>query len=173
MTKIAIVCGYGNTLNENIKNYINSVVDYVTQEHLSTLILSGGYTCNDQISEAKLMAQLISDRTDQVNLVLEEEAMTTVHNLLYANKILVNWTEPVEELYIFCDRVKYTKVYWLSRLIFSDRVVKIIKFYGKTENLFVDLIQIPSTLIQGLAVIFPKIDKKILVLKQKWLNKYK
>lgn len=173
MMKLGIVCGYGNILDENLRIYINSVVDCAMQQNLSSLILSGGYTYNDKISEARLMAQLVSDRTHTIHLVLEEKALTTLHNLLYSKEILQNLNEPVEELYIFCDRIRFAKVYWLSRLIFSGQSVKIIKFSGKKENLLVYLMQIPSALFQGLGVVFPRIEKQILINKQKWFDKYR
>jgi hypothetical protein len=171
--KMGIVCGYGNICDENLKSYIDNVVKYACQNEISVLILTGGYTfTKSNISEAKLMSELVLQYTDKLLIYLEEESITTLHNLLYAKDLIEKLNLTAIELYIFCDTIRELKVKILGKIIFDSEFKKVVS-YGRVEPLIVYLMQIPSILFQSLGAFFPLLAKKILVDKQQWINKYR
>ncbi|MEQ8468648.1 ElyC/SanA/YdcF family protein [Coleofasciculus sp. E1-EBD-02] len=171
--KVGIVCGYGSHLDNQLKRYVNSVMEYALKNEINYLIFSGGYTFKDSTtSEAMLMSSLIDQPTQAINIVLEERALTTLHNLLYAQEIIEFFKFNQYELYIFCDQVRFVKVYILSKLIFNETKVNLIKF-RRQEALLAYIMQIPSIFYQGLGAVSPSWEKKLLIAKQKWINKYR
>ncbi|WP_254174025.1 ElyC/SanA/YdcF family protein [Planktothrix pseudagardhii] len=172
--KIGIVCGYGNIVDDNLKNYIDLVIFYITEDKIDKLILSGGCSfTGSNISEAQLMKELIRTKILDIDICLEEESLTTLHNLLYSKRFLDNLEYyQIQAIYIYCDQVRYFKINCLAKIIFRDDPVKIIKLQRKEKPL-IYLAQIPSLFIQCLAAIFPNIEKHILINKKKWIQKYR
>jgi hypothetical protein len=171
--KIGIVCGYGNVLDENLTNYVNFVISYIKQSKIDTLILSGGCTfTSSNISEAKLMNQLIEPEKLGINIYLEEASLTTLHNLLYSKPYLDSCREQPDLVYIYCDQVRQLKLYCLAKIILKDFRIKVIAIPRK-EKLVYYFLQIPSILIQCMGAIFPLIENLILVNKQNWIKKYR
>jgi len=171
--RIGIVCGYGSNLDEQLKQYVSSIMEYAIKHKINSLIFSGGYTFKKStISEARLMASLIVQPNSDTTILLEEKALTTLHNLIYSKKILESLNEKEYELFIFCDQVRFIKVNLLSKILFKDKNIKIIKVSRK-ELLAAYILQIPSIFYQGLGAIYPKFEKKILLSKQKWIDKYR
>ena len=171
--KVGIVCGYGSHLDNQLKRYVNSVMEYALKNEINHLIFSGGYTFKDSTtSEAMLMSSLIDQPTQTINIVLEERALTTLHNLLYAQEIIESLNFNQYELYIFCDQVRFIKIYVLSKLIFNKSKVNLIKF-RRQEAFLAYIMQIPSILYQSLGAVSPGWEKKLLIAKQKWINKYR
>jgi hypothetical protein len=171
--KIGIICGYGNVLDENLTNYVNFVISHIKQSKIDRLILSGGCTfTSSNISEAKLMKQLMEREKLKVDIYLEEASLTTLHNLLYSKPYLDSCGEQPEIVYIYCDQVRQLKLYCLAKIIFKDFRIKVIPIPRK-EKLVYYFLQIPSILIQCLGAIFPTIEKQILVNKQNWIKKYR
>lgn len=173
MKKLGIVCGYGNFLDKNIQNYVNSIVEFTTHNQIYNLILSGGSTFkSSNVSEANLMSTLVREQSSNFNLILEENALTTLHNLLYSAKLIEQLNLSPETLYIFCDDIRFTKVKLLSKIIFRGKSVKVIKF-GREEPNWVYIMQIPSTIFQIAGVLFPSLESKLLLAKKTWINKYR
>lgn len=172
--KVGIVCGYGNIVDENLKNYIDLVICYIMENKIDQLILSGGCSfTKSNISEAQLIKELIRTKILDIDIFLEEESLTTLHNLLYSKRFLDNLeNNKIQDIYIYCDQVRYFKINCLAKIIFRDYPVKIIKLQRK-ENLWIYLVQIPSLFIQCLGAIFPDIEKQILINKKKWIQKYR
>lgn len=172
MIKIGIVCGYGSVLDENLKKYVNSVIEYALKNQISTLILSGGHTSKESaISEAKLMLDLCQKQNLCLTFVLEEKSITTLHNLLYAKQIIDEFKLDRKEVYIFCDNVRFMKVNLISRIIFQGESTRVIKFSRK-EHPIMYIVQLPSAFIQCLGAIFPTVERKILLYRQDWIDKY-
>jgi len=171
--KVGIVCGYGNILDENLKQYVRGVITSALEQNLSAIILTGGCTFKrSTVSEAKLMFEMISEQNTNLQILLEENALTTLHNLLYSKQIIAASNLDIEALYIFCDHARSIKIYLLSKILFNDKIVRLIKI-GRSENPLIYLMQIPSTFVQCLGVFFPNMEKKILMDKQNWINKYR
>lgn len=171
--KVGIVCGYGSHLDNQLKRYVNYVMKYALKNEINYLIFSGGYTFKDSTtSEAMLMSSLIDQPTQTINIVLEERALTTLHNLFYAKEIIESLKLNQYELYIFCDQVRFFKVCVLSKLIFKESKINLIKF-RRQEAFIAYIMQIPSILYQSLGAVSPEWEKKLLIAKQKWINKYR
>ena len=169
--KIGIVCGYGSVLDENLKKYINCVIEYAIKNQITTLILSGGHTSKKSaISEAKLMLDFCQKPNSCLIFVLEEKSITTLHNLLYAKQIIDGFKSEKKEVYIFCDNVRFMKVNLMSRIIFRGESTRVIKIARK-EHPIMYIVQLPSTFIQCLGVIFPIVEKKIFIHRQNWIDK--
>jgi DUF218 domain len=167
--KAAIVCGYGNIIDDNLLQYINSVVNHIKQYQIHTLILSGGCSFTQStVSEAELMQQLIREKLPDINIILETQALTTLHNCLYSKEKLNDID--VEHIYIFCDRIRWLKTFLLSKMIFKTYFYKIIPI-GRKENILIYLMQFPSMIVQILAVIFPIFEKLVFQSKKTWIQK--
>lgn len=171
--RIGIVCGYGSNLDEQLKQYVNSVMKYAIAHKINNLIFSGGYTFKKStISEARLMSSLIVEPRSDITILLEEKALTTLHNLIYSKELTESLNEKEYDLYVFCDQVRFIKAYLLSKILFKHRNIKIIKVARK-EVLTAYILQIPSIFYQALGAIYPSFEKKILLSKQKWIDKYR
>ncbi len=118
------------------------------------------------------MKDIIKQQNQQINIWLEPEAITTLHNLLRSKELIDRLQLETQELYIFCDRARFIKVYLLAQIIFKNTNIKVIRF-GRQEPYIIYLIQIPSTILQILGAFFPKIEKKLLQNKQNWIDKYR
>ena len=168
---LGIVCGYDIILDKNLIKYLKNVINISEKNQIYNLILSGGYTSKkSNISEARLMFDFIQNQNRQFNLILEEESLTTLHNLLEAKRIIDNLGISCDILYIFCDDVRFIKVSLLSKIIFKSQCIKVINLARK-EPIIWYFVQIPSTVFQVLGAMFPLIEKKILLSKKEWLNK--
>jgi len=167
---LGIVCGYGVSLENDLERYADSISEFLDSKKIDSLILCGGYTVEQSdYSEAGLMQQLLQERGVKQQLFLEEKSVTSLHNLLFAREIIENYNEPIQSVYILCDSARKFKIYCLSKIIFSDFVVKIIPF-GRKEFILIYLIQLPSTLIQSLGAIFPELSDTLFA-SRKNLNK--
>jgi len=165
---IGIVCGYGVSLENDLERYADSISEFLGSEKIDSLILCGGYTVEQSdCSEAGLMQQLLRQRGVSQQFFLEQESVTSLHNLLFARKILENYNEPIQSICIFCDSARNFKIYCLSKIVFNDYVVKVVSF-GRKEFMLIYLIQLPSTLIQSLGAIFPGLSNTLFVSRNNW-----
>lgn len=125
MRSVGIVCGYD--LNEDLPGYMRSVAPLIARENLDFVILSGGRTSpRSHHSEAWVMAghlREILPKLPQPELVLEEHAMTTLENLIFARGLAERYAGVVARFVVFCDRVHRRKVAALAKLILGARAV--------------------------------------------------
>ena len=164
--KLGIVCGYSSLLDENLITYLENVITVSEENQIYNLILSGGYTSKKlELSEARLMFEFIQKQKGGLKLILEEESLTTLHNLLLSRKIINDLRISYDYLYIFCDNVRFVKVYLLSKIIFKDQCIEVIRLSRK-EPVYWYFMQIPSTVFQILGLFFPCMEKIILLLRR-------
>lgn len=164
--KLGIVCGYSSILDKNLITYLENVITVSQENQIYNLILSGGYTSKKlELSEARLMFEFIQKQKGGLNLILEEESLTTLHNLLLSRKIINDLSISYDYLYIFCDNVRFVKVYLLSKIIFKDQCIEVIRLSRK-EPIYWYFMQIPSTIFQILGLFFPSVEKIILLLRR-------
>ncbi len=120
MRSVGIVCGYD--LNDDLPGYVRSVAPLIARENLDFVILSGGRTSpRSNHSEAWVMAGHLRGIVPAPSLVLEEHAMTTLENLIFARGLAEHHAGVVARFVVFCDRVHRRKVASLSRLILGAR----------------------------------------------------
>jgi hypothetical protein len=170
--KIGIVCGYGIISDERLHRYLHAVSTYATEQHIELLILSGGYTVKGaKRTEARVMREVIQQETSGFQIILEEESISTLHNLVYSKQILGQFCIPGDHLYIFCDYVRFMKVTCLAKILFKEYAVRVVKFERK-EPLFIYMLQIPFTVLQCLGALFPAIEKKIMQCRRYWMEKW-
>jgi hypothetical protein len=146
---IGIVCGYGVSLENDLETYADSISLFLSSSNIDKLILCGGYTVENSLySEAGLMRDLLQQRKVDQELILEESSVTSLHNLLFSKEILENIAYPLQEIY-------------------SNYSVKVISF-GRKELALMYLVQIPSTVIQALAAVFPGLSDTLSTSRSKW-----
>src|SRR5437763_2395730 len=122
MRSVGIVCGYD--LNDDLHDYVKSVAPLIERENLDFVILSGGRTSPlSHHSEAWVMAAHLREILPNPELVLEEHAMTTLENLIFARGLAEHHAGVVARFVGFCDRVHRRKVAALSRLILGARTI--------------------------------------------------
>jgi len=158
--KIGIICGYGVILDENLKGYLNSVLEYLEIHNINTIILSGGRTGrHSNMSEAQIMSDFIKAKTN-IKILKEENSFKTSQNLHYSKRIIDNLKFSKYKIFLFCDYLRFIKVLLLSNIIFKNIETKVIRIKRK-EKFIVYLIQIPSTFFQLLDVIYNNVIRKI------------
>jgi hypothetical protein len=122
MRSVGIVCGYD--LNDELPGYVTSVAPLIARENLDFVILSGGRTSpRSHHSEAWMMARYLRETLPMPEVVLEEHAMTTLENLLFARALAEHRVEAIARFVVFCDRVHQRKVAALAKLILGARAV--------------------------------------------------
>jgi len=122
MRSVGIVCGYD--LNDGLHDYVKSVAPLIERENLDFVILSGGRTSpRSHHSEAWVMAGHLRKLLAGAELVLEEHAMTTLENLIFARGLAEHHAGVVARFVVFCDRVHRRKVAALAKLILGARAI--------------------------------------------------
>ena len=165
--KIGIVCGYGLEVDWRLRQYLAGVLEYALEHKLDTLILSGGYTMKGaEESEARVLWRVMRPQISAFQVFYEERSLSTLHNLLYSAKLIEERSLAVKQLYIFCDRLRFLKVFCLSKIIFKGDKVRIVTFERK-EPLLMYLMQIPFTVLQCLGAVCPPVEKSILSVRRK------
>ncbi|MGA8810169.1 MAG: ElyC/SanA/YdcF family protein, partial [Thermoanaerobaculia bacterium] len=102
MRSVGIVCGYD--LNDGLPDYVKSVAPLIARENLDFVILSGGRTSpRSHHSEAWVMAGHLRKILASPELVLEEHAMTTLENLIFARGLAEHHAGVVARFVVFCD----------------------------------------------------------------------
>ena len=115
MTTIAIVCGYD--LHSDLREYVRRVAAVIDEEHCDALVLSGGRTSPTiDDSEAQAMTRALAEHLPDHLVVLEERAMTTLDNIVFARE-MAERLFPVRRYVVTCDRVHSLKVRALSALL--------------------------------------------------------
>ena len=119
MTTIAIVCGYD--LHSDLRDYVSHVATVLDSERCDALILSGGRTSSTiDDSEAQAMTRALAEHLVDPVVVLEERAMTTLENIVFAREIAVRLF-PVRRYVVTCDRVHAAKVIALCAILLRKR----------------------------------------------------
>src|SRR5258708_31196321 len=121
MTLIGIVCGYD--LNEDLPAYVNGVAGALAGEQCDVVIVSGGPTSPvTPHSEAWRIAEGVQARMPDLEILLEERALTTLDNLVFARAIARHTFEPIDGFVVFCDSAHARKVRLLSPMILGPTV---------------------------------------------------
>ena len=151
MTTVAIVCGYD--LHTDLRDYIRRVVGVLDAEKCDALILSGGRTSPTiDDSEAQAMTRALSEHVTDHLVILEERAMTTLENLLFAREIAERLF-PVRRYIVTCDRVHAPKVFALSAILLRRRFR--VHPVGRKVPLRVTLFEPVSLIFEVVAAIVP------------------
>ncbi|MCP4403001.1 MAG: hypothetical protein GY801_37565 [bacterium] len=163
---IGLVCGYGMETDPRLRQYLAEVLDYASEHELEMLILSGGYTLEDaEEPEARVMWRVMQPDISGFHVLFEERSISTLHNLLYSAQLIREQALPVQKLYIFCDWVRFLKVFCLSKIIFKRSDAQVVTF-KREEPLLMYLMQIPFTALQCLGAVCPPFEKCLLRVRQ-------
>jgi len=156
MRSVGIVCGYD--LNDDLPGYVRSVAPLIARENLDFVILSGGRTSpRSDHSEAWVMAGHLREMLTAPMIVLEEHAMTTLENLIFARGLAEHHAGAVARFVVFCDRVHRRKVAALSRLILGARAI--VHCVDREVSLRVRLFEPASHLIEAVVARAPRLRK--------------
>lgn len=151
MTTIAIVCGYD--LHSDLRDYVRRVAEILDAEHCDALVLSGGRTsATIDDSEAQAMTRALSEHLTDHLVILEERAMTTLENILYARD-LAEHLFPVRQYVVTCDRIHAPKVMALSAILLRHRFR--VRAVPRKVPLKVTLFEPVSFVVEVVAAIFP------------------
>lgn len=156
MRSVGIVCGYD--LNDGLHDYVKSVAPLIERENLDFVILSGGRTSpRSHHSEAWVMAGHLRKLLAGAELVLEEHAMTTLENLIFARGLAEHHAGVVARFVVFCDRVHRRKVAALAKLILGARAIVHSVDHDVAHR--VRLFEPVSHLIEAVVAHFPPLRK--------------
>lgn len=123
MTRVGVVCGYD--LNNDLPAYVEGVARELSRVHCDVVIFSGGQTSPvTWHSEAWTIADGVHALLPELEIILEERAMTTLDNLLFAHAIAERSYPGVALDYaVFCDSAHARKVGILARKILGERAI--------------------------------------------------
>ena len=156
MRSVGIVCGYD--LNDDLPGYVRSVAQLIARENLDVVILSGGRTSpRSRHSEAWVMARHLREIVPLPNLVLEEHAMTTLENLIFARGLAEHHAGVVARFVVFCDRVHQRKVATLAKLILGARAI--VQSVDRDVAAGVRLFEPISHLIEAVVAVVPRLRR--------------
>ena len=157
--KIGIVCGYGIVPDERLVAYVRRVVACASAQQLDTLVLCGGRTVRGvEQTDAATLRDLLGEDAARFQIVLEEASISTLHNLLYARQRIAANRMPVESLSIFCDTLRFMKVFCLSKILFRAYPTRVIGVYRR-EPFWMYALQIPFTLLQCAGALCPSLER--------------
>jgi uncharacterized SAM-binding protein YcdF (DUF218 family) len=153
---VGIVCGYD--LNADLAGYVSSIAPLIKAERLDLLIVSGGRTSRDHhSSEAWVISQGLANILPPDRVLLEEDAMTTLENLVFARGLAEEYGELVERFTVFCDRVHHRKVRTLARLILGAKTM--VHSVERAVPLKIRLFEPVSHLLETVAALVPSLRK--------------
>jgi len=156
MPSVGIVCGYD--LNDGLHDYVKSVAPLIARENLDFVILSGGRTSpRSHHSEAWVMAGHLREILASPEFVLEEHAMTTLENLIFARGLAEHHAGVVARFVVFCDRVHQRKVAALAKLILGARAIVHCVDHDVARR--VRIFEPVSHLIESVVAHFPRLRK--------------
>ena len=147
MKSVGVVCGYDRF--EDLHEYVERVAELIAIASLDVVILTGGFTSPDSWhSEAWLMASMLAAVLPKQRILIEEQAMTTLDNLVFARSLAHRIFGRIGEWRVYCDGAHRLKVSVLSRIIL-----------GKHANVFaVDRdVEWHIRLIEPFSVVFESI----------------
>lgn len=158
MARIGIVCGYDRYAD--LDAYTSLVAGELAREPFDAIILTGGFT-NPQShhSEAHLMSVVVTRHLPHALVVLEERAMTTLDNLVFAKKVAEELFASIDRFVVFCDAAHRTKVSILSRLILGVRGS--VRAVHRVVPLITHLLEPPSIVIESVAALVPPLRKYV------------
>lgn len=169
---LVVVLGYGCHLTEPMKNYLNSVVSFVTTNSVAAIVVTGGYTNRKSapgISEAGMMASYLKECEIKTPIILEESSVTTNENLRSVARIIRQRCLAGQRVIIFSDGARRFKVNILARLILGHWPE--IRTYELTKGLVAKLKQIfIATPLDVLVSQFPFFEKMELRKKERIMN---
>ncbi|HET7436487.1 MAG TPA: YdcF family protein [Thermoanaerobaculia bacterium] len=121
MTTIGIVCGYDDL--HTLRGYMSHLAPEIDSAAPTVVVLSGSVTSPDaNASEAEVMADLLAELLPGQPSLIEDQAMTTLENLVNSKALAQRTFGRVERWIVFCDATHRTKVSVLARLILGPRV---------------------------------------------------
>ena len=119
VTSIAIICGYD--LHSDLRDYVRRVAAILDSEGCDAMVLSGGRTsATIDDSEARAMTRALAEHLKDPVVVLEERAMTTLENIVFARE-MAERLFPVRRYVVTCDRVHAVKVMALCAILLRRR----------------------------------------------------
>jgi DUF218 domain len=156
MRSVGIVCGYD--LDDDLPGYVTSVAPLIAGENLDFVILSGGRTSRrSHHSEAWVMARHLRELVPLPELVLEEHAMTTLENLIFARGLAEQRAGVVVHFVVFCDHVHQRKVATLAKLILGAR--SIVRPVDHNVAAGVRVFEPVSHFIEAVVAVMPRLRK--------------
>jgi hypothetical protein len=150
MTTVAIVCGYD--LHSELSEYVRRLVPILEAARPDTIVLSGGRTSRHiDDSEANAMSVALAGHLSHPNVILEESAMTTLDNIVFARSIARS--NDVSRYVVICDRVHAAKVTLLSALLLRRNFR--VHTVSRKMPLKIALFEPVSLIAEGFAAVFP------------------
>ena len=158
MARIGIVCGYDRYTD--LDQYTQRVADELAREPFDAIIVTGGFTDpKSKHSEAQLMSAVVTRHMPHALVVLEEQAMTTLDNLVFGKAIAERLFERIDRFVVFCDHAHRNKVSILTRLILGVRGS--VRGVHRVVPLITHLIEPFSIVIESAAALVPSLRKYV------------
>jgi hypothetical protein len=159
MTRVGVVCGYD--LNGDLPAYVAGVARELALVHCDVVIFSGGQTSPvTWHSEAWTIADGVHALLPELEIILEERAMTTLDNLVFAHAIAQKgFPGAALDYVVFCDSAHARKVRILSRMILGLRTTVVA--LQRDVSLGIRLFEPLSIVFEMLGAVSPRMRRAV------------
>jgi uncharacterized SAM-binding protein YcdF (DUF218 family) len=154
MTSVAIICGYHEL--HSLASYVALIAPRMQTIAPAFAILSGGVTSADAAqSEAAVMAETLSRVCPEQPFLLDEEAMSTLDNLLNAKALAERTFGRVSRWAVFCDSAHRRKVATLARRGLGATAN--VHHVPRRVDLVTRLLEPPTLVVEACAALWPSL----------------
>lgn len=154
MTSIAILCGYREL--HSLRDYVSRIAPHLQTEAPAFAILSGGVTSSAaQRSEAAVMAEVLCDVCPEQPFILDEDAMTTLDNLVNGKALAERTFGRVSRWTVFCDSAHRLKVSTLTRIVLGAGAA--VRHVPRPVDLATRLLEPPTLVFESCAAVMPSL----------------
>lgn len=164
MTTIGIVCGYDDLAT--LRGYMNLLAPEIDAAQPAVVILSGAVTSPGASSEAAVMAELLGELLPGQPSMIEDEAMTTLENLVNGKALAQRTFGRVDRWVVFCDATHRAKVAVLARLILGPRarVVSV----PRRARLFKRMVEPLLIVVEAVVAMTPRLQPLLRTAAMRW-----
>jgi len=124
--KVLFILGYGifQAEDERYAHYLEESLVHITEQKPEWIVLCGGYSNPKYqgVSEAASMAGWLIEKDPSLKdrIILEEESLTTFHNLKKAQLLLQERGIVPTVVSIICDSIRLPKTYFLAMAMYKE-----------------------------------------------------
>ena len=165
MTAIAILCGYREL--DSLRDYVSRIAPHLETDLPAFAILSGGITsATERRSEAAVMAETLSRVCPAQPFLLDEDAMTTLDNLVNGKALAERTFGRVSRWTVFCDTAHRLKVATLTRLVLGAGAV--VRHVHRPVDFGTRLLEPPTLAVEACAAVLPSLRPAVRTVARWW-----
>ncbi|MEK7527560.1 MAG: ElyC/SanA/YdcF family protein [Patescibacteria group bacterium] len=162
MKNVGIILGYGVFIppNPEYQSYLDQAKNLILEKGFDTTIITGSFTNPKypHLSEASSIFDYFLSQSNKLNIILEDQSLTTYQNLLFSKDIISTRLKTLDSVFIIADSIRVPKVFFHSLEIFSPLFLKAMTTEDRLRLLATESrLHDPDTLPNPIAFSFEKL----------------